>query len=87
MKVFHGVRPNRLYLDGVIDRLDNAGKFHQQAVTGTANDAPAMARAYRIGDRPMLLEPLERALLIASHQPAVAGNVDGNDGGKPALRL
>ena len=33
----------------------------------------------------MALQPGKRAFFIRTHEPAVTGNIDGKDAGKPAL--
>ena len=52
------------------------------AVGDTANTE--VMRAWS-GVRPMRFQLRKRALLIHTHQPAIAGDIGGEDGGKAAL--
>src|SRR5215469_5319034 len=57
-----------LHLDSTSDRIDNAGKFDQQAVAGGLDDATAVLFDFRIDQLAEVgLEPSVRSLLICAH--------------------
>src|SRR4029077_4782644 len=57
-----------LHFDRTAHRVDNAGKFHQQAVAGGLNDAPAVLGDLRIDHfPPQCFEAFKRTLLVRSH--------------------
>ena len=80
------LRHSALLLDGAAGGVHGAAEFDQDAVAGAFDDAAAM-----LGDRrlqqfaTMSVEPGERAFLVRPHQPAVAGNIPGENGRKPPL--
>ena len=65
-----------LNFDRTSGGIDRAGEFHQHAIAGGLDDATAVG-----GDRwiekcfPASLQLLKRAFLVATHQPAVAGDI------------
>ena len=72
-----------LHLDGAAHRIDDAGELDQQAVAGRLDDAAAMLGDLRIDQLgAQRLEAAERALLVGSHQPRVADDIGGKDGGE-----
>ena len=72
--------------DGAAHRLDGAGEIDQQAVAGALDDAAAVGGDMRLDQlAEMALQALQRAFLVAAHQPAVAGDVGRQDGGEPAF--
>ena len=67
-----------LDLDGAAYRVDNTGKLDEQPVTGGLDDAAPMF--FDLGIRqlaPDRLKRSERAFLVHSHQPRIAGNIGG----------
>jgi hypothetical protein len=65
-----------LNFDRAARRIDRAGEFHQQAVTGGLDDASAMLGNSRIDDGfSDGLEPGQRAFFVGAHQPAIASNI------------
>jgi len=77
----------RLQLSRTTGRIDDAGKFDQQAVAGGLDDAAMMALDLRVDHLgAQYPEPAERALLIGLDQPRVAGDIGRQDRGKPAGR-
>jgi hypothetical protein len=75
-----------LQFDRTAHRVDDAGKFHQQAVAGGLDDATPMLGDFGIAEftanRPQCCE---RALLVLAHKPRIAGNIDSEDRRQPAL--
>jgi len=75
----------RLHFAGATQRVDGAGEFDQQTVTGGLDDPPVMGGDLRIdqlaADR---LEPRQRPLLVRSDQPRVARHIGGKDRGETA---
>ena len=58
-------------------------KLGEKAVAHQLEDYAAMRRDRRLDKfSPARLEPLERSRLVQLHQPAVAGDVGGEDGGE-----
>jgi hypothetical protein len=75
-----------LKLNGAAHRIDDAGELGQQAVAGGRDDVSTVLVDLGIDEfAAMCLQPGERALLVGSHQPAVAGHIGGQDGRKPPL--
>ena len=67
--------------DGAAHRLDGAGEIDQQAVAGAFDDAAAMRGNMRFDQlAEMGLQSAQRAFLVMTHQPAVAGHVGREDG-------
>jgi hypothetical protein len=72
--------------DGTTDGIYNAGKLGQQPVTRCLDHpAPALgdARLDQLGK--VGSQGGERTFLVLAHQPRVARNIGGEDGGKPSL--
>jgi hypothetical protein len=66
--------------------LDDAGKFHQQAVAGGLDDAAMVLGDFRIEELPTQhLEAFERAFLVRPHQPRIPRYIGGEDYGETAL--
>jgi hypothetical protein len=74
-----------LHRHGALHGIDRAGEVGDDAVAGGVEDAAPMRRDQLIDDGAASLQPGERADLVARHQPAVAGNVGGEDCGEFAL--
>jgi len=63
-------RQSRLHFSRTADRIDDAGKLDQQAVTGGLDDAAFMARDLRVDHlRPQRLQPAKGAFLVGLDQP------------------
>jgi len=66
-----------LHRDGTADRIDDAGKFHQQAVPGGLDDAAVVLGDFRIQEvAAQRLKAFERALLVRSlnrNTPVIRG--------------
>jgi hypothetical protein len=62
--------------------IDRARKIGDDAVAGSVEDPPAMAGDQSVHHRAAGLEPDERPGLVQPHQPAVAGDVGGEDRGE-----
>jgi len=76
-----------LHLDRAAHRIDDAGKFHQQAVAGGLDDAAVVLGDLRIEELlPQRFEALVRALLVGAHQPRIAGHIGGENCGEAADR-
>ena len=75
-----------LRLDGALDGIDHARKFHQPAITHALDHVAPMG-----GDDGLerflaqLAKRRQRAGLVLFHQAGIAGHVGGHDGGKSAL--
>jgi len=76
----------------------DAGKFHQQAVTGGLDDAAVVLADFRIDQLAAKgFEAFERAFFVRSHQPRMPRHIGGEDrseaaglahsSGNPALRI
>jgi len=70
----------------------DAGKFHQQAVTGGLDDAAVVLGDLRIDElAAQRFEAFERALLVRPHQPRIARHIGGpgsrRDGGSGSCVL
>jgi hypothetical protein len=59
--------------------VDRAGEIGDDAVAGGVENAPAMRRDQPVDDDPAGLQPGERANLVVRHQPAVTGDVGGEN--------
>ena len=69
-----------LHFDRAARRIDNAREFHEHAVAGGLDDAPAVLADLGIDElTAMRLEALECTLLIAAHQPRIPGHIGGKD--------
>ena len=78
-------RDCRLHRDRALHGIDRAGEVGDDAVAGGVEDAAPVRRDQLVDDGAARLQPGERADLVARHQPAVAGNVGGEDRGEFAL--
>jgi hypothetical protein len=75
-----------LHLDRAAHRIDNAGKFHQQAVAGGLDDAAAVLVDQRIDQfSSVALESGERSFLINAHQPRISDDIGAEDRRQPPL--
>ncbi len=74
-----------LYCDRTLHGIDRAGEVSDNAVAGDIEDAATMRRDQSIDDGATCLKPGERTDLVPRHQPAVAGDVGGEDRSEFAL--
>ena len=75
-----------LHRDRAAHRIDDAGKFHQQAVAGGLDDAAAMLGDFRVDQlAAQRFEAFERALLVRPHQPRIPRHIGGEDRGQFAF--
>jgi hypothetical protein len=81
--IFCGYRD--LHGDCALHSIDRAGEIRDDAVASGVEDATPMRRDQPVDDGAARLQPGERTDLVARHQPAVAGNVRGEDRGQFAL--
>ncbi len=65
--------------------LITLGELGQDSVAGSIDDAAAVAADQRQDHRLMPLEGVDRRGLVLPHEPAVAGDVGGENGSEPAL--
>src|SRR5262249_10999705 len=68
--------------DGALDGIDRAGKIGNDTVASRIEDAAAMGSDQSIEDRPVGLQPAQRADLVQPHQTAVLGNVGRKNRGE-----
>ena len=74
-----------LHRDRAAHRIDDAGKFDQQAVTGGLDDTAAVLGDLRIEKlAAQRLEAFERAFLVRPHQPRIPRHIGGEDRGETA---
>ena len=67
-------------------RLDHTRKLRQQTVAGGFDDATLVFGDLRIDElAAMGSQPRQRTGLIMAHQPAISGDIGGEDGRQPAL--
>jgi hypothetical protein len=71
--------------DGALEGIDRAGEIGDDAIASGIEDAAPVRRDQPVDDDAARLQPSQRADLVARHQPAVAGNVCGEDRGEFAL--
>ena len=71
-----------LHRDRALHGIDGTDEIGDDAVAGGVEDPPAMRRDQPVHDFAAGLEPGERAGLVQPHQPAVAGDVGGEDRGE-----
>src|SRR6202011_1060390 len=72
-----------LHLDRATYRIDDAGKFHQQAVAGGLDEAAPMLGDLRIDElAAQRFEAFERTLFIRPHQPRIPRYIAGQDRGE-----
>ena len=74
-----------LHRDGAAERVDDAGKIRQQAVSRGADDPPAMRRDQRIDGGAQLAQRPMRAGLVLAHQAAEPRDIGMQDGGELPL--
>jgi hypothetical protein len=74
-----------LHRDGTSDGIDRAGEVGDDAVTSGVEDAAPVRRDQFVDDCAAGRQPSQRADLVARHQPALAGDVGGEDRGQFAL--
>jgi hypothetical protein len=74
------LRHRLLHRDRTAHRIDDAGKFHQQAVAGGLDKPPMVLGDFRIEElAAQRFEAFERAFLIRPHQPRVARHIGRED--------
>src|SRR5215469_9556821 len=77
---YRGLHRNR-----ALDGIDRAGEIGGDAVPGGIENAAVVRRDQSVDDGAAPLQPGERADFVARHQPAVAGNVGGENRGEFAF--
>jgi hypothetical protein len=74
--------------DRALDGIDHAGEVGDDTVARGVKDAAPVRQDQLIDDDATCLQPGERADLVARHQPAITGNVGGEDRGEfPLYRM
>ena len=68
-----------LHRDRALHGVDRAGEVGDDAVAGGVEDAAPVRRDQPVDDHAACLQPAERGNLVMRHQPAVAGNVGGEN--------
>jgi hypothetical protein len=76
----------RLDFRRAANRFDRAGELGEDRVAGGIEDAPMVLLEQRVEDRAMAAQRLHRRLLVLAHQPAITGDVGGENRGEPALQ-
>src|SRR5712671_7462031 len=75
-----------LHSDRATYRVDDARKLDQHAVARGLDDASAMLGDLGIDQfAPMRLQPSKGPFLIGTHEPAVTGDIRGENGGQLAF--
>jgi hypothetical protein len=75
-----------LHFDGATHCLDDARELDEDAVTGGLDDAPVVLLDLRVDQlAAMSLQTRVRSLLVRLRQPAITGDVGGQDRSHPAL--
>jgi hypothetical protein len=77
-----------LDLDGTLDRLHDTGELGEDTISHELNDATAMfgdTRKHKLAE--MAFQSIERPGLVLPHQPAVARDISGKDGGESTLTV
>jgi len=74
-----------LHLDGAIERVDDARKIRQQAVTGGADNSAVMRPDQRIDGAAQFAERPMRPGLVLAHQPAETSHIGVQYGGELPL--
>jgi len=74
-----------LHLDSAVQRIDNARKIRQHAITCGADDPSAMRRDQRVDGAPQFAKYAMRTGLIFAHQPTETGHIGVQDGGEFSL--
>src|SRR5439155_19259909 len=72
-----------LDLDRALGRGDDAGKFSQNGVAGGVHDPPTVPADEGQDHVLIHLEVAHRGGLVLVHEPAVAGDIGGKNGGEP----
>jgi hypothetical protein len=68
------------------DRFDDARELDQKAIAGRFDDAPAMVADFGVDQfSPMRFQPREGVFFVGLHEPAVARDIRGENGGQPAF--
>src|SRR4051794_7032825 len=78
-------RYRSLHRDGTLHGIDRAGEVSDHAVPGGVEDAATMRRDQLVDDGAASLQSGERAEFVVRHQPAIPGDVGGEDRGEFAL--
>jgi len=74
-----------LHRDRAAHRIDDAGKFDQQAVASGLDDAAVMLGDFRIEElAAQRFQTFKRTLLIRPHQPGIPRHIGGEDRGETA---
>jgi hypothetical protein len=68
-----------LQREGAFDGADHRAEFNQEPVASCLDDPPAMLGDERIGGGTMLAQCQRGTRLVLTHQPAVAGDIGGED--------
>jgi len=76
-----------LDFDRGLDRLDDAVEGGEHAVAGGIDDAPPVRRDVFGEDFAVLGQRAHGGALVVGHQPAVAGDVGGENGGELSQSL
>jgi hypothetical protein len=75
-----------LDFDGTAPSVYRARELDQDSVTRSLNDTAAMFGDFGFEElAPVRVEALQRALFVCTHEPAVADDIAGEDGSKPAF--
>jgi hypothetical protein len=78
-------------MDRALDRdradetVDGARKLGEQPIPGGVRDAAAMLGDQRVDDAAACRQPAQRRILVGAHQPAVLGDVGGENRREAAL--
>src|SRR6516164_5351230 len=64
-----------LHFDGAVQRIDDARKIRQQAVTGRADDPSAVRSDQRVDGAAQFTQGLVGTRLVFAHQPAETGYI------------
>ncbi len=74
-----------MQVDGAADRVDDAGKFRQDAVAHQLDDAAVVARRQGFDQfRQMRLQRRMRSCLVRRHQGGIADDIGRENGGQAA---
>src|SRR5262245_19409535 len=76
-----------LHCDRALDGVDRTGEVGDDAVAGAAEDASAIGRDALVEDGAAGGQSAQGADLVLTHQPAVAGDICGEDRRELADRL
>ena len=76
-----------LHRDGAAHGIDGAGELDQQAIARGLDDAAAVSADFGVDQLPAQgPQPRQGPLLVIADEPAVAGDIGGQDGGDPPRR-